>query len=173
MRQCATCLRPMGVAETCMKCGWVDPAMEERRIHRLAQERAEAARLVAGRTTVRRSGSLYEDEYAAFRMALVVASFGKGLRQRAAIHAEQLAAWLDDPDHAAWVRDTVQGQCGHHEGPHTLLRCLTDELAYWMTQSVSKQIQTNTMGVGMTIGDLPDHPFIPRADLFTGSQDPP
>ena len=171
MRQCATCLRPMGVAETCMKCGWVDPAMEDERVKRLAQERREAARALSGRAVVRRSGSLYEDEYHSFRVGLLVAAGGHTPAQTAAIYVEQIAAWLDNRDHAAWARDTVLKPCGHHLEPHSLLQCLSDELQFWMTQSVSKQIQTHKIGVGTTIVDLPDPPTIPQADLFMGSQE--
>lgn len=170
MRQCATCLRPMGITETCGKCGWIDPAMEGERVKRLAKERGEAARALSSRAVVRRSGSLYEDEYHSFRVGLLVAARGHTPAQTAAIYVEQLAAWLDDRNHAAWARDTVLKPCGHHLEPHSLLQCLSDELQFWMTQSVSKQIQTHEIGVGTTIGGPPGHTPIPQADLFTGSQ---
>lgn len=116
-----------------------DKATEQRRRARVAQECQQADHRLRG--AVGRYDSPEESAYAIFRIGLLSRSIGNGPRDLARIHADGLAAWLDDDAKSRWARATTQGPCGFHRQTHkthTLLRCLSGELAYWMARASGK-----------------------------------
>lgn len=54
------------------------------------------------------------------------------------LQAESLAGWISDLANAQWAQRTPQRQCTYHTGPHTLHRCITDEMNYWCERADGK-----------------------------------
>lgn len=109
-----------------------------------AKERAQAKAFFSGKVS---RGEMDDSQFAynQFRMALIVKTAGLPLAAKADLMAKGLAEWINDLDHANWAKTERVGDCGFHRHPstgqpfdHTLLRCLTDELGYWMSRAAGK-----------------------------------
>lgn len=128
-----------GLLEILLKA--VEEEAGHRRRQRVAKERAEAGKVWSGRVS-EKYDSPEEHAYAQFRLGLLRGAMGRGTQGFALFHAEGLAAWLEVSVHAEWAREQTVDGCGKHDGPHSLLSCLTAELAYW-----------NARAVGMSAGE--------------------
>lgn len=140
----------------------IDHAVSSRRATEIRNERNEADKFVQGKT---KPAGITEQEraYNLFRMGLVMQSFNPDYADRcksvfwvqehpgevcpdcvkrrqafAQVHATGLAEWISDLDHAHWAMTLQQGPCQFHTGPHTLHRCITDELHYWMARAAGQ-----------------------------------
>lgn len=118
-----------------------DQAQESRRKHAAQRERMEANRTFAGEIIYRKGDDHVEQDYNAFRMKLMVAAhkLGEGPQRYADFMAQGLAEWINVREHAQWAQQTPMGDCGKHSGPHTVLRCITDEMGYWLKQAAQQK----------------------------------
>ncbi len=127
-----------GLLEILLKA--VEEEGSHRRKQRVAKERAEAGRTWDGRVSDKYK-SAEDHAYAQFRLDLLRGAMGRAPQAYALFHADGLAGWLEVPIHAEWARaQTIEG-CGMHEGQHSLLSCLTAELAYWNARAVGVQTE--------------------------------
>jgi hypothetical protein len=140
----------------------IDAAVSARRTKERITERTDADKFFQGKT---KPAGITEQEraYNLFRMGLVVRSFNQDYGDRcksafwreespgevcpdcakrkqtfSQVQADGLAEWIADPAHANWAMTMLAGPCQFHTGPHTLHRCISDELHYWMERAAGK-----------------------------------
>lgn len=140
----------------------IDAAVSARRSKERITERTDADKFFQGKT---KPAGITEQEraYNLFRMGLVMRSFNPEYGDRCkSLHwredhpgmacpdcatrtqafsqnqADGLADWISDLAHANWAKTMLAGPCSFHTGPHTLHRCITDELHYWMERAAGK-----------------------------------
>lgn len=118
-----------------------DQAQESRRRHAAQRERMEADRTFSGRVIYRKGDDPMEGAYNAFRMKLQVTAFklGEGPARYAEFLAQGLADWINVPENAKWAQQTPMGDCGKHHAPHSVLRCITDEMGHWLKLAGEKK----------------------------------
>lgn len=140
----------------------IDAAVSSRRAKERLTERKDAETFFQGKT---KPAGITDTEraYNRFRMGLVMQSFkpdyvdrcklafwreehpgeacpdcAKRKQTFSQVQADGLAEWISDSNHANWAMTMMQGPCQWHTGPHTLHRCISDELHYWMERAAGK-----------------------------------
>lgn len=87
--------------------------------------------------------SKQERAYGEFRLGLLK----RVLAEREAfpaLVAAALADWLDDAPQAAWARSATTADCGLHDGQHSLLHCLTDEVRLYQERAAGRSAPAQT-----------------------------
>lgn len=117
-----------------------EQASGHRKRQQAQQERMEAQRFFQGSVVYRKGDDPIERAYNAMRMTLLKSAYqpGQTAKEYAQRHVEGLSAWISVKAHAEWAKTMPMGECVKHSGPHTVLRCISDELKFWMEQAQGK-----------------------------------
>ena len=126
-----------------------DQASGQRRRQVAQQERFEAQRFFQGSVVYRKGDDPIERAYNAMRMTLLKTAYQPGQTPQAYAqqHADGLGAWIAVKAHAEWAKVTPMGECGRHTGPHTVLRCISDELHFWLGKAQGNGLDANQCGI--------------------------
>lgn len=131
-------------AVTSLLCGprfpLLDPVLEacekaaaHRRRVEADRDRMASERFFRGDVIYRKGDDPVERSYNAMRIAMLRQTFqpGQSWAKYAQRHADGLASWISVAENARWAKATPMDQCQKHDAPHSVLRCITDELKYW------------------------------------------